>query len=99
MLALDFEEGPAGVLVESVSITEEGAVAGVVVVTVSNKEPVAGVVVVDAVTDLPEEAQVVVAVDVVWVDLGFPHRENLMSASTSCRSTVPHTLVSVFLPL
>ena len=54
-------------LVESVSITEEGAVAGVVVVTVSNKEPVAGVVVVDAVTDLPEEAQVVVAVDVQYL--------------------------------
>ena len=68
-------------LVESVSITKEGAVAGVIVVTVSNKEPVAGLVVVDAVTDLPEEAQVVVAVNVVWVDLGFPHRENLMSAS------------------
>lgn len=93
LLALDFEqEGPAGVLVESVSITEEGAL---VVVTVSNREPVAAVVVVDAVTDLPEEAQVVVAVDEVWVDLGFPHRENLMSASTLCRSTVPHTSVSM----
>ena len=96
MLALDFEQGPAGVLVEGVTITQEGAVAGVVVITVGDKEPVAGVAAVDAVsTDLTKEAQVVVAVDVVWVDLGFPHPENLMSASTSSRSTLPHTLVSL----
>ena len=69
-------------LVEGVTITEEGAVAGVVVVIVGDEEPVAGVVAVDAVTDLTEETQVVVVVDVVWVDLGFPHPENLMSALT-----------------
>ena len=52
MLALNFEQqGPAGALVEGLTITEEGAVAGVVVVTVGD-EPVAGVV------------QVVVGVDV-----------------------------------
>lgn len=79
LLALDFEhEGPAGVLVEGVTIAEEGAVAGVVVVTVGDEEPVAGVVAVDSVTDLTEEAQVVVVVDAVWVDLGFPHPENSM---------------------
>ena len=83
LLAFDFEqEGPAGVLVEGVTIMEEGAVAGVVVVTVGDEEPVARVVAVDAVTDLTEEAQVVVVVDVVWVDLGFPHPENSMSALT-----------------
>ena len=83
LLVLDFEqEGPAGVLVEGVAITEKGAVAGVVVVTVSDKIPVARVVAVDVVTDLTEEAQVVIVVDVVWVDLGFPHPENLMSALT-----------------
>ena len=97
MLALDFEQqGPAGALVEGLTITEEGAVAGVVVVTVGD-EPVAGVVAVDAVTDLTEEEQVVVGVDVDWVDLGFPHPENSMSALTSSQSTVPHTLVCMSL--
>lgn len=48
---------------EGLTITEEGAVAGVVVVTVGD-EPVAGVVAVDAVIDLTEEEQVVVGVDV-----------------------------------
>ena len=65
---------------EGVTITEEGAVAGVKVVIVGDEEPVAGVVAVDVVTDLTEEAQVVVVVDVVWVDLDFPHPENSMSA-------------------
>ena len=82
-------------LVEGVTITEEGAVADVVVVTVGDKEPKSGVAVVGAVTDVTEEVQVVVSVDVDWVDLGFLHPEKLMSALTSSRSTFPHTLVSM----
>ena len=78
-------------LVEGVTITEEGAVAGVVVITVGDEEPVAGMAAVDAVsTDLTKEAQVVVAVDVVWVDLGF----NIVPMYRP-----PHVSVSVFLPL